>query len=129
MQHISTGNNPFRRSAVWRSVVRCIVAYALVIGALLSGVLQAEWFTQVAAGLVGERCMTDARAAGVLDPAAPAAPAGQPDDSLHCGLCTLTAGSSVKPTPDPPPRYARPQAAGTRRSSEAIIRGGSESWQ
>jgi hypothetical protein len=93
MQHNSTGNNPFRRSAMWRSVVGCIVAYALVITALLSGALQAEWFAQAAAGLVGERCLTDARTAGVD----PAAPAGQPDDSTHCALCTLAAGPAVVP--------------------------------
>jgi hypothetical protein len=47
----------------------CAVAYALIINALLSGLLGAEWVAQAAAGLVGEHCLTDARAAG-LDPAA-----------------------------------------------------------
>jgi hypothetical protein len=93
MQHNSTGNNPFKRSAVWRGVVGCVVAYALVITALLSGVIQSEWVAQAAAGLVGEHCATDARSAGTD----PAAPAGQPHDSLHCALCTLAAGPAVLP--------------------------------
>jgi hypothetical protein len=95
MQRSSVSNNPFRRSAVWRSVVSCVVAYALVITALLSAVIQSEWVAQAAAGLVGEHCATDARAAG-MDPAAPA---GQPHESSHCALCTLAAGPAVLPAP------------------------------
>jgi Protein of unknown function (DUF2946) len=82
MQCKSASNNP-----LWRGLVGCIVAYALIINALLAGVVGAEWVAQAAAGLVGEHCLTDARAAG-LDPA----PAGQPDDSSHCAFCTLAAG-------------------------------------
>jgi hypothetical protein len=93
MQRNFAGRDPFRRSAAWRSVVGCVVAYALVIAALLSSVIQAEWVAQAVAGLVGERCATDARAAG-MDPAAPA---GQPHDSFHCVLCTVAAGSAVLP--------------------------------
>jgi hypothetical protein len=94
MQRNSAGNNPFRRSALWRGVVGCVVAYALVITALLSGILQAEWVAQAAAGLIGERCLTDARAAGVD----PATPAGQSDGSSHCAPCTLVAGPALLPT-------------------------------
>jgi hypothetical protein len=82
----------FAGNSLWRGVVGCAVAYALVINALLSGVLGAEWIAQAAAGLVGEHCLTDARAAGT-DPA----PAGQPDDSTHCALCTLAVGPAVLP--------------------------------
>jgi hypothetical protein len=91
MQRNSAGNNPFRRSALWRGVVGYVAAYALVITALLSGILQAEWVAQAAAGLVGQRCLTDARAAG----ADPAAPAGQPEDSSHCAPCTLAIGPAL----------------------------------
>jgi hypothetical protein len=73
-----------------RSLVGCAVAYALIINALLSGLVGAEWVAQAAAGLVGEHCLTDARAAG-LDPA----PAGQPDDSSHCAFCMLADGGPV----------------------------------
>lgn len=93
MQRNSAGNTLLRRGALWRGAVGCVVAYALVIMALLSGVLQAEWFAQAAAGLVGEHCLTDARAAGVD----PAAPAGRPDAAAHCVLCTLAAGPAVLP--------------------------------
>jgi hypothetical protein len=94
MQRSSPRNNPFWRGLVlWRSVVGCVVAYALIINALLSGVLGAEWAALAAAGLPGERCLTDARAAPP-DPA----PAGQPDDSSHCALCTLAgSGPAVLP--------------------------------
>jgi hypothetical protein len=94
MQRNSAGNTLLRRGALWRGAVGCVVAYALVITALLSGVLQAEWFAQAAAGLVGEHCLTDARTAGVD----PAAPAGRPDDAAHCALCTLATGPAVLPT-------------------------------
>jgi hypothetical protein len=89
----ANNHDPLRRSARWRGVVGCTVAYALVITALLSAVLQAEWVAQVAAGLVGEHCVTDARAAGVD----PAAPAGRPDDGSHCALCTPMTGPAVLP--------------------------------
>ena len=82
MQRTSASGNP-----LWRGLVGCAVAYALIINALLSGLLGAEWVAQAAAGLVGERCQTDARAAG-FDPA----PAGQPDDSSHCAFCKLADG-------------------------------------
>jgi hypothetical protein len=93
LQRNLASNLPPRRSAVWRGVVGCVVAYALVITALLSAVLQAQWAAQVAAGLVGEHCVTDARAAG----ADPAAPARQADECFHCALCTPTTGSAVMP--------------------------------
>ena len=93
MQRYSASQLAFRRHALWRGVVCWVVAYALVITTLLSGVLQAEWVAQVAAGLVGERCIIDARAAGTD----PAAPPGQPDDSFHCGFCNLATGPAVLP--------------------------------
>jgi hypothetical protein len=69
-----------------------VVAYALIINALLSGILGAEWAAQAAAGLIGEHCLTDARAT-IPDPA----PAGQPDDSTHCAFCTLSSAPIVLP--------------------------------
>jgi Protein of unknown function (DUF2946) len=88
MQRNSSRNTLIRRGhPLWRGFVGCAVAYALIINALLSGVLGAEWVAQAAAGLVGEHCLTDARAAPP-DPA----PAGQPDDSSHCAFCTLAHG-------------------------------------
>jgi hypothetical protein len=87
MQRTSASDNPLWRGSLWRGLVGCAVAYALIINALLSGVLGAEWIAQAAAGLIGEHCLTDARAAG-LDPV----PAGQPDDSSHCAFCTLADG-------------------------------------
>jgi hypothetical protein len=78
---------------LWRGVVGCAVAYALVITALLSSFMQTEWTALAAAGLVGEHCAADARAAG-LDPSAPAE---QPHDMSHCALCTLATGPAVLP--------------------------------
>jgi hypothetical protein len=90
------------------------VAYALIINALLAGVAGAEWVAQAAAGLVGEHCLTDARAAG-LDPA----PAGQPDDSSHCAFCTLAAGGpAVLPSAPPAAVIAPPRASALRGSSD-----------
>ena len=109
MQRNPTSNNP-----LWRSFVGCVVAYALIINALLSGVIGAEWVAQAAAGLLGERCPTDARAAAP-DPA----PAGQPDDSSHCAFCILAAAPAV-PAAEPPsariilPRASAPAAASDR---------------
>jgi hypothetical protein len=93
MQRNSPNQLSLKRHVLWRCAVSLVVAYALVITALLSSVLQAEWAAQVAAGLVGEHCITDARAAGTD----PAAPPGQPNDSFHCGLCNLAAGPAVLP--------------------------------
>lgn len=94
MQRNPAGNQPLRRGVIWRSVVGCAVAYALVIAALLSAVLQAEWVAQAAAGLSGEHCVTGARAAGTD----PAAPAPEPDDDgCHCALCALTTGPAILP--------------------------------
>jgi hypothetical protein len=95
MQRNSVSDIPPRRSALWRGVVGCAVAYALVITAVLSGVLQAEWFAQAAAGLAGAHCITDGRAAAAGT--GPAAPAGQLDDGFHCPLCTLATGPAVLP--------------------------------
>lgn len=114
MRHGSAVHDPFQRGAAWRGAVGCIVAYTLVIAALLSGVLQAEWFAQSAAGLVGERCLTDARAAGVD----PAVPAGQPDDSVHCALCTPAAGSAVLPAAPSPAFIVLPRAAAPAGGSD-----------
>ena len=94
MQRNPTSNGPF-----WRGLVGCVVAYALIINAVLSSVVGAEWVAQAAAGLVGEHCFTDARAA-----APEPAPAGQPDDSSHCAFCILAAATAVLPTE---PSWAR----------------------
>jgi hypothetical protein len=72
---------------------------------LLSGVLGAEWVARAAAGLVGEHCLTDARAAAP-DPA----PAGQPDDSSHCAFCTLATASAVLAEP-PATTIVRPRTS------------------
>jgi hypothetical protein len=98
MQRNSAGHHSMRRSAtarsgLWRAAVGVVVAYALVISAVLSGFLQADFFAQAAAGLVGERCHIDAQAAGED----PSAPAGQPQDPRHCSLCTLAAGPALLP--------------------------------
>jgi hypothetical protein len=105
---------PKRNKSSWRGLVGCIVAYALIINAMLSGVVGAEWAAQAAAGLLGEHCLTDARAAAP-DPA----PAGQPDDSSHCAFCTLTAAPGVLPAEPPsarivPPRPSAPSVASDR---------------
>jgi hypothetical protein len=100
---------------MWRGAVGCAAAYAVVIAALLSGVLQAEWVAQAAAGLVGEHCAADARAAGVD----PAAPVGQPHESSHCALCTLAAGPALLPAAPSfafivPPRAGAPAGGSDR---------------
>src|SRR5690349_8073265 len=59
----SMQRNQKRNKPLWRGLVGCVIAYALIINALLSGVLGAEWVARAAAGLVGEHCLTDARAA------------------------------------------------------------------
>jgi hypothetical protein len=98
--------NPKRNKSSWRGLVGCIVAYALIINAMLSGVVGAEWAAQAAAGLFGEHCRTDARAAAP-DPA----PAGQPDDSSHCAFCTLAAAPVVLPAEPPSARIIAPCAS------------------
>jgi len=90
--------NPKRNKPLWRGLVGCIVAYALIINALLSGVVGAEWVAQAAAGLLGEHCPTAHAVAP--DPA----PAGLPQDSSHCALCTLAAAPVVLPVE---PSWAR----------------------
>src|SRR5215831_13012033 len=87
MQRNLTGGKP-----LWRGLVGCVVAYALIVNALLSGVVGAEWVAQAAAGVLGEHCLTDARAAGRDQ-----APPGQPDDSSHCAFCTLANAPPVLP--------------------------------
>ncbi|HLK83952.1 MAG TPA: DUF2946 family protein [Xanthobacteraceae bacterium] len=99
MQRNLTSHNP-----IWRGVVGCVVAYALIINALLSGIVGAEWVAQAAAGLAGEHCLTDARAAAP-DPA----PAGQSDDSTHCAFCILTAAPAVLPATPPWARIGLPR--------------------
>jgi hypothetical protein len=106
--------NPKRNKPLWRGLVGCVVAYALIINALLSGVLGAEWASQAAAGLLGEHCLTDARAAAP-DPAS----AGQPDDSSHCAFCTPAAAPTVLPAEPSvarivPPRASAPSGASDR---------------
>jgi Protein of unknown function (DUF2946) len=115
MQRNSPRNNPMWRGyPMWRGFVGCAVAYALIINALLSGVLGAEWVAQAAAGLAGEHCITDARSAAP-DPA----PAGQPDDSSHCAFCTLAgSGPAVLPVAPPPAGIAPPRAGAPAGASD-----------
>ena len=75
-----------------RGLTSGIVAYTLVINALLSGIVGAEWVAKVAAGLVAEHCLTDAKAAG-----SNRAPAEHSDDSSHCVFCTAAAAPAVLP--------------------------------
>jgi hypothetical protein len=103
--------NPASNNPLWRSLVGCLVAYALIINALLSGVVGAEWVAQAAAGLLGEHCPTDARAA------APA-PAGQADDSSHCAFCTLAAPPVVLPADPPSARIILPCAGAPSAASD-----------
>src|SRR5262245_4720385 len=98
--------NPANNNPLWRSLVGCVVAYALIINAMLSAVVGAEWAAQAAAGLLGEHCPTDARAAAP-DPA----PIGQPDDSSHCALCTLAAGPVVLPAEPPSATIIAPRTS------------------
>lgn len=90
MRRDLTTNDPFKRGAVWRGVVGCVVAYALVITALLTSVLQAEWGEQA---LAGAHCMTGTGAGSDGQPG----DGSQPDDGSHCPLCTLAAGPAVLP--------------------------------
>jgi hypothetical protein len=105
--------NPASNNPLWRSLVGCLVAYALIINALLSGVVGAEWAAQAAAGLLGEHCPTDARAA-----APDAAPAGQADDSTHCAFCTLAAPPVVLPAEPPSARIIQPRAGAPSGASD-----------
>jgi hypothetical protein len=105
--------NPKRNKPLWRGLVGCVVAYALVINALLSGVMGAEWVAQAAAGLLGEHCLTDARAAAP-DPV----PAGQPDDSSHCAFCILAAAPAVPPAEPPSARIILPRASAPVAASD-----------
>jgi hypothetical protein len=78
----------------WRGLIGCIVAYALVINALLTGIVGAEWTASAAAGLLTENCLTDSR-----DAPAPSdrMPAGHSEGMLHCVLCTPAASPAVLP--------------------------------
>jgi Protein of unknown function (DUF2946) len=108
MQCKSTRNN-----RLWRGLVGCVIAYALIINALLAGIVGAEWVAQAAAGLVGEHCLTDARAAGP-DPA----PAGQPDDSSHCAFCTLAVGGPAVLPSSPSAAVIAPRASALPGASD-----------
>jgi hypothetical protein len=78
----------------WRGLIGCIVAYALVINALLSGILGAEWTASAAAGLVTENCLTDSRGAPAPSDRMPV---GHPEGMFHCVLCTAAASPTVIP--------------------------------
>src|SRR6516164_8899576 len=83
--------NPGTNKRVWRGLVGCVIAYALVLNALLSGVVDAEWAANAAAGLVDQHCLTDVAASPDQ------APAGEPDDSSHCAFCTIVTAPAVIP--------------------------------
>ncbi len=102
-----------RDKPFWRGLIGCIVAYALVINALLSGILGAEWVAQAAAGLVGERCLADSHAAAQYP-----APAGQPDDSSHCAFCTLATGPAVLPVEPAAAAIVRPRSQAPAGASD-----------
>ena len=108
MQRNRASSNP-----LWRGLVGCIVAYALIINALLSSVVRAELAAQAAAGLLGEHCPTAARAAAP-DPA----PAGIPHDSSHCAPCTLAAAPAVLPADPPSARIILPRAGAPLGASD-----------
>src|SRR5258708_26528305 len=78
----------------WRGLIGCIVAYALVLSALLSGILGAERTASAAAGLLTENCLTDSRGAPAPSDRMPA---GHPEGLLHCVLCTPAASPAVLP--------------------------------
>jgi hypothetical protein len=80
---------------LWRGLVGCVLAYALVLNALLSGVLGAEWAAQAAAGLLDQHCLTDTVAAS---DSSDQAPVQHPGDQSHCAFCTLAATPAVLPS-------------------------------
>jgi len=82
---------PGSNKPIWRSVVGCVIAYALVLNTLLSGVLGAEWAAAAAAGVLEQHCLTDTAASPDQ------APAGNPDDPSHCAFCTVIAASAAIP--------------------------------
>jgi hypothetical protein len=90
----------------WRGLIGCIVAYALVINAILSGIVGAEWTASAAAGLHTENCLTDSRGAPAPSDRSPA---GHPD-GLHCVLCTAAAAPAVLPTDLPSAAILQPAA-------------------
>jgi hypothetical protein len=79
---------------LWRGLVGCVVAYALVLNALLSGVLGAEWTAKAAAGMLDLHCLTES---GVAPPASEQAPTGHHDESSHCTFCTVAVAPAVLP--------------------------------
>src|ERR1700694_3960140 len=78
----------------WRGLIGCIVAYALVLNALLSGILGAQWTASAVAGLVAENCLTDSRGAPAPSDRMPA---GHSEGMLHCVLCTRAPAPAVLP--------------------------------
>jgi hypothetical protein len=82
------------KKPLWRGLVDCVIAYALVLNAVLSGVLGAEWAAKATAGLLDQHCLTDT---GVAPASSDEAPAGHPDDSSHCALCTVAVATAVLP--------------------------------
>ena len=78
---------------LWRGLVGCVVAYALVINAILAGVLGAEAVAGAAAGLVAPHCQTDAQAA----PPRSDEPPAEHSDPSHCAFCPVAAPPAVLP--------------------------------
>jgi len=79
---------------VWRGVVGCVIAYALVLNALLSGVVDAEWAANAAAGLLDQHCLMES---GVTPESSDQTPADHPDTSTHCAFCTVAVTPAVLP--------------------------------
>ena len=82
------------KKPLWRGFVGCVVAYALVLNALLSGVLGAEWAAKAPAGLLDQHCLTET---GAAPASSDQTPARHPDDSSHCAFCTVAIAPAVLP--------------------------------
>jgi DUF2946 family protein len=82
------------KKPLWRGLVGCVVAYALVLNALLSGFLGAEWAAKAAAGLLDQHCLTET---GIAPAPSDQTPVEHPDDSSHCAFCTVAVAPAVLP--------------------------------
>src|SRR5215831_5518350 len=98
--------NPGTNKRVWRGLVGCVIAYALVLNALLSGVVDAEWAANAAAGLLEQHCLTES---GVTPESSDQTPADLPADPPSASIVQYPAGRPVGVSDrDPPslPGYA-----------------------
>jgi hypothetical protein len=79
---------------LWRGLVGCIIAYAFVLNAVLSGVLGVEWAAKAAAGSLDQHCLTET---GIAPAPSDQTPVEHPDDSSHCASCTVPVAPAVLP--------------------------------